>query len=457
MLYHLPSPFVLTDQEENANAAFAFQQQGASFYPADPMAAGYSGYITNYAASPEVCNMFRASLNAVREELNSLHSKGDVQRFIRTIGMILTQQLHLIVRHQRWTFAYNGRIFLIYTGVQQLEMYLRELCETIPGFVKEFYCTPSFVKALLAEINQTCQNIPVLPDLRNLIAFRNGILNLQSMMLLPFTSDLFITSMVDADWNWYAMDCPNFWHLIMSYACGEQTLAYRILEALGTCLTNDYIKTIFCLTGVTNSGKSFIADYIRSLLNPESVVVMMPDEFGKQFSNIKIFNKSLCMCMDMSSAPLNPVATSAIKQISGGDMIASEVKYQNGNVNFESRTHLMLGSNFDIRPYEEDIAFTARKIVLPFCHRITDEQVNKEVLKATLEPERSAIVNLLINAYLNLRGKNYVFSGTSSWYDTYVPTNDLRSDCRGSIQYFVMNCCNITNHPQNYVFTEDLF
>ncbi len=451
MIYHYPSPFKLVYPQENASIS------GFPSQPVVPAASPYPQYITNYAVSPAVCDMFRRYLGTFREQLKELHVQEDAQGLVRMIGMILTQHLHLLVRYQRWIFVYDGRIFRLCPGNQELAVYLRELCERITEFVPEFYCTPSFVRALAAEVSQTCQNIQAFPNLRDLIVFRNGILNLETMQLLPFTPDIFVTSMVDVNWDWSAQYCPVFWQLIMNYACNDQVLAFRMLEAFGTCLTNDCIKTIFCLIGVTNSGKSFIADYIRSLLNQDSVVVMMPDEFGKQFANFKIFNKSLCMCMDMPSTPMNPAAVSAVKQISGGDMIASEVKYQNGNVCFESRTHLMLGSNFDIRPCQEDIAFNARKVILPFCHRIAEEQVSKEVLRAMLEPEKEAIVNLLINAYLNLRARNYVFSGTGGWYDTYVPGNGLKDDCKGSLQRFIAEFCIFTNNSQNYVFTEDLF
>ena len=277
------------------------------------------------------------------------------------------------------------------------------------------------------------------------------------MQLLPFQPGLFITSMVEVNWNPYARYCPNFDNLISVYTNSDPVLSTRLLEALSVLLTNDIVKSILCFVGITNSGKSFIVNYIIDMLNRNTVVSMSPEDFGRRFGLSKVFDKSICVCHDMPAVPVDEQSTSAMKKISGGDIMSAEYKYQNGTVTFQSRAHLLLCSNFNITSATNDIAFNLRKVVIPFTHRITDENIQPEVLKEMLYPEREAIVQKLIYTYLNLKRNNYVFSGTGTWIDSYVPPTSFEMDKERGLMMFISNCCDITNNPYDFVFVSDLY
>ncbi len=414
-------------------------------------------YLTNNSVNPVIAKMFCHELAKHSREIIPLWFQDDKRSFIRCIAIILTHTLRLIVRHQRWIYAYNGKIYQLYDSIKNLEPTLRELSEYIPYYINAFVCSSYFVKMLAAEIEQICPEVEVPDDIGRYIVFNNCILDIFTMKPMNFTPTLFITSMVCVDWNPRAFYSPIFDKLIAGYTQGDNILASRLKEVLGVCLTNDIVKSIFCFEGITNSGKSFIVNYITGLLNPESVVSMAPDEFNGNFANVKIYDKSVCMCLDMPSSSLDAKSTSMLKQISGGDMIGAEVKYQNGNVNFRSRAHLVLGSNFDIVPAYGDMAFQARKVIIPFTHRITDENIQPDELKRMLEPEKEAIVNKLIRSYLTLRENNYVFSGTDSWYDRYIPPVVVEMDNRRSISIFISNCCEMTGNDDDFVFSEELY
>lgn len=414
-------------------------------------------YQTNNSAPQEVVSMFCNGICHCIKELNEIVSSNDESALVRIITLLITQDLKLIVRHQRWFYAYNGKIYLMYSSMKNLAPFLRELCENISCYVTNFVCDAGFIESLIKEINQIAPYVEVSYDIGRYIVFNNCILDTATMQAMPFTSGLFATSMVNVNWNPYAFESPVFDSIISMYTQGDEVLAARLKEVLGVCLTNDTVKSIFCFEGITNSGKSFIVNYIISLLNQEAVVSMAPDEFKGNFANVKVFNKSICMCLDMPSTTLDAKSTSMLKQISGGDMIGAEVKFQNGNICFRSRAHLVLGSNFDIVPAYGDIAFRARKVVIPFTHRITDENIQPDELRMMLEPEKEAIVNKLIRAYLSLRANGYVFSGTGMWYDNYVPPVASQMSHEESISAFVRTCCNLTGDSNDYVFTEELY
>lgn len=450
-----PSDVQNTFPMQYPNYHMPFGQQGIMGY--SECGQNNLSYRTNNSVDRVIVNLFFNQLLQNKDEIVRLWMQEDKKPFVKCIALILTQYLRLIVKHQRWLYAYNGKIYIMFDSVRSLEPMLRELGECISGIVSNFVCCSSFVRQLSAEIEQLCPVVEVPADIGRYIVFNNCIFDTATMRTMPFTPNLFITSMVCVDWNPSAVYSPVFDKLIMDYTQGDYILAQRLKEVLGVFLTNDIVKSIFCFEGITNSGKSFIVNYITGLLNAESVVSMAPDEFNGNFANVKVFNKSVCMCLDMPGTPLDAKATSMLKQISGGDMIGAEVKYQNGNVSFRSRAHLILGSNFDIVPAYGDMAFQARKVIVPFTHRITDENIQPDELQRMLEPEREAIVNKLIHAYIALKNNNYVFSGSGMWYDRYIPPTVTGMDNSGSIRAFFANCCESTGNEADYVFTEELY
>lgn len=436
------SPFIKVNQNEASNTAYAQQ----------PVI-----YITNHTVACDVLNLFRTAVQTNQAKLANEFNQPSQQQFTRSIALIISQILKIVVRHSRWMYIYDGKIYRMCESNAQLEPVIRELCEQISFFIPGFICSSCFVKGVIAEFTQMCEVVDYPYDISRYIVFNNGILDLATMNLLPFMPGMFITSMVNVDWNPYMQNCPNFDSLLSVYTRNDPVLYERLLEVLGVCITNDIVKSIFCFEGITNSGKSFIVNYIINMLNPESAVSMSSNDFDRTFSVGKVFNKSICVCHDLPAEPINIRTASVMKQISGGDMIGAEFKYQNGNVSFVSRAHLLLCSNFDITPESEDIAFNMRKVIVPFTHRITNENIHPDALKEMLYPEREAIVQKLVYAYLNLKRNNYVFAGTGTWIDSYVPPTAFEADKNRSIMLFISNCCDITGNPSDYEFTADLY
>lgn len=285
----------------------------------------------------------------------------------------------------------------------------------------------------------------------------NGVLNLETMKLEKFTTDRFMTNMVKADWGENDDSCPVFDEIINTYTKNDDTLNDRLNEVLGVCLTNDYVKKFFCFLGVTNSGKSFLLNFLLKLVDNQSAVVMQPNDFKRQFAPSMVYGKSLCCCMDMDSAPLNSKSAAFIKGVSGFDILSAEFKGENGCVPFQSRAHIINASNFDITTKVPDTAFDMRKLVVPFCNRLTDNAEPFEVLMAKLETEKSAIIRKLINAYIKLKNNGYVFSGTGDWYDSYVPPTALSINTNESLQFFFCTYYTISNNDSDFVFTEDMY
>lgn len=318
-------------------------------------------------------------------------------------------------------------------------------------------CTSTTARKVLKNVQEVAVKVDYPDDIRKYIITENGVLNLESLELEEFTTDRFITNMVNVEWNIKDTKCPTFDKIIKKYTGDDAVLSDRLLETLAVCITNDYVKRLFCLTGVTNSGKSFLLNLLLKLINIDSTVTMQPNDFKRQFAPSMVYGKSLCCCMDMDAAPLGSKATAFLKGVSGFDILSAEFKGENGCVTFQSRAHIINASNFDIVTKTPDIAFNMRKLVIPFKYKLTDDAEPFEELMDKLLKEKSAIVTKLVKAYRRLKDNNYVFSGTGDWYDTYVPPTKISTSVDGSLQLFLNNCCIITDNKEDYEFTENLF
>ncbi len=414
-------------------------------------------YITNNSVSPGTAYIFFMAVQKYKNYVLMYHGNDSYEKTTELVSFILTQETNIFVRHDRWIYFYNGKIYEQCPQRNIAIIKIRELCENAKLIWYNFNCNINTPEIILRNIEQTAPELDYPYDISNYIVMNNGVLNLNTNMLEPFMPGRFITNMVVVDWNPEAVSCPIFDNIINTYTQGDNVLAERIFEALGVCLTNDTVKKYICFLGITNSGKSFLLSLLLSLLNNQSFVVMQPNDFDQRFAASMIYGKSVCACMDMDAAPLNTKATAFLKSASGFDFINAEFKHENGYVIFRSRVHIILCSNFDIVPEVPDSALENRKLVIPFQYRLTDDIVPFEVLMESLQTEKPAIVNKLIKAFLRLRANNYEFSGTDSWYNSYVPPMPVSLNAVDSLDKFIKDKYYVTTDANYYEFTDDMF
>lgn len=439
----------------------AYQQQQIEVPKIEIAADGYSSfpetYITNHSISMETAYYFFVAVQKYQYAVLTYHGNNLQNMIIKLTAFILTQETNIIVRHDRWLYFYNGKIYQQCTSELDLLAKIRELCENAKTIWQNFSCDSATPHHVLNNVKQMAPNLDYPYDISNYIVFNNGVLNLSTRFLENFTPERFMTNMVVVDWIPEAESCPVFDNIIQTYTQGDAVLEERILQALGVCLTNDAVKKYICFLGITNSGKSFLLSLLLNLLNDESVAVMQPNDFSQRFAASMIYGKSVCACMDMDSAPLNTKATAFLKSTSGFDMIGAEFKHENGLVMFRSRVHVILCSNFDVVPEIPDAAMDNRKLVIPFQYKLTDDAVPFEILMDKLEKEKPAIVSKLIKAFLQLKTNNYEFSGANSWYNSYVPPMAISMGAKDSLKKFIEEKYWITNDDNDVEFTDDMY
>lgn len=281
------------------------------------------------------------------------------------------------------------------------------------------------------------------------VFFINGVYDLVRHELLPLQPTDFVISYLPFYYNADKISCPEFDRFLLGVSGGDSTITALIWEVIGYLLSNDMsAKAFFVLQGVGDSGKSVLGNLISNMFNPEALAHLDIYRFKDKFSTSALRGKRLNVCMDLPRAQISREAIGVIKMLTGDDTITVEQKFKSSE-SCKLTCKLLFGSNFPLMPADNDPAFRARLVVIPFQHQIPKEQQDKHLLEKLLE-ERSAIAAKALDAYLRLRARNYQFmpaQGELCVMTGYVAASDM-------MESFLSECCVFS--PEAYTFTADL-
>ena len=179
---------------------------------------------------------------------------------------------------------------------------------------REFLCPPCTLKG---------------EPLPNLLAFRNGILDLErwlfdtsSTKLMPHDPSRFLTCSLPYDFD-PAAECPRLRAFLKSVWAGQEDQQREFQKMLGYLLMHDNrFHRIFILLGVKRSGKGTILDLIEKLVGPSNVCSPNLSSLSNDFGLHPLLGKSVATIDEMNQQGKIPdVAVDRMKSISGGGTI----------------------------------------------------------------------------------------------------------------------------------------
>ena len=281
------------------------------------------------------------------------------------------------------------------------------------------------------------------------VFFINGAYDLVRHELLPVQSTDFVISYLPFYYSADKINCPAFDRFLLGISGGDNTITTLIWEVIGYLLSNDIsAKSFFVLQGVGDSGKSVLGNLISNMFNPEALAHLDIYRFKDKFSTSALQGKRLNICMDLPRAQISREAIGVIKMLTGDDTITVEQKFKSSE-SYKPTCKLLFGSNFALMPADNDPAFRSRLVVIPFQYSIPKEQQDKHLLEKLLA-ERPAIAVKALDAYLQLRARNYQFIPAQSEMCVmtgYIAASDL-------MEAFLSECCVFST--EGYTFTVDL-
>lgn len=199
----------------------------------------------------------------------------------------------------------------------------------------------------------------------NFIAFRNGIYDIKTDELKPYSPDLIVTNKVPWDYNPNA-ECESVDSVLNNISCNDTDIRALLEEMVGyTMYRRNELGKAFILTGSGKNGKSTFLTMIKRMLGTHNISVLDMKKLGDRFSTVMLFGKLANIGDDISDEFL--ADASEFKKICTGEMIDAEQKGQ-PKFQFEPYVKMMFSANSipRIGKGRDSGAVLRRLVIVPF-------------------------------------------------------------------------------------------
>lgn len=199
----------------------------------------------------------------------------------------------------------------------------------------------------------------------NLIAFKNGVLNIMDDTFSPFTPAHIITNRIDWDYNPNAYDELTD-KTLDKIACNDKSIRALLEEAVGMCMfRRNELGKAFILTGTGSNGKSTFLNMLRNMLGKRNISSLDLKKLSDRFSTVMLFGKMANIGDDISDEFV--VDSSMFKKIVTGETIDAEQKGQ-PKFEFEPFVKLFFSANNIPRMGKgrDSTAILRRLVIIPF-------------------------------------------------------------------------------------------
>lgn len=240
----------------------------------------------------------------------------------------------------------------------------------------------------------------------NLIAFNNGIYDIETGELKEFSPDIVITNLIPWDYVKGAYD-NTLDKTLNKIACNDRAIRALLEEAVGYCFyRRNELRKAFILTGEKSNGKSTFIAVVQKLLGAENWVSLDLKDVGDRFRGAEIFGKLANLGDDINDEFIRDV--SQFKKLVSGETLTAERKGKDP-FQFASYAKLIFSANNLPRTKDKTGAVLDRLIIIPFNATFSkndsdfDPFIKDKLLsKSSLE----YLINIGINGLKRVLNKN---------------------------------------------------
>ena len=199
------------------------------------------------------------------------------------------------------------------------------------------------------------------------IAFRNGLLDVETDMFMDFTPDIVVTNVIPWDYNQNAYDeLTN--DVLNRVSCNDATVRHLLEEMVGACMYRSNTLCggkAFILTGSGSNGKSTLLNMIKHMLGKKNISVLDMKKLNDRFSTVMMYGKLANIGDDISDHFIDDSAE--FKKIVTGETIDAEQKGQ-PKFMFEPYVKLIFSANNipRIGKGRDSSAIIRRLVIIPF-------------------------------------------------------------------------------------------
>ena len=201
------------------------------------------------------------------------------------------------------------------------------------------------------------------PSPAHLIAFKNGIYDLEKDEFIDFSDDYVITNKIPHNYNPVAYSQLAD-KTLQKLACNDTEIRKLMNQVIGYLFyRRNELRKAFILTGNKANGKSTYLTMLQNLLGQENYSSLDLGELGDRFKTSELFGKLANIGDDIDDDYIK--STSVFKKLVSGDVVSVERKGQDP-FDLENYSKLLFSANDIPRMKDRTGAVLDRLIIIPF-------------------------------------------------------------------------------------------
>lgn len=178
----------------------------------------------------------------------------------------------------------------------------------------------------------------------NLIAFENGVLDINTMKLRDYQDDDVIPNVIPCDWNENA-ECEAVDNVLRKMSCSDDDVFESLIEVMGMCMyrSSEFTQSAILL-GDGSNGKSTFIRMLIALLGKNNIATISMTQLGKQFLVGRLAGKLANLGSEVSNEFKTGDLLSTFKELVDGNRMHADVKGVEG-FDFENYAMMVMCAN----------------------------------------------------------------------------------------------------------------
>lgn len=223
------------------------------------------------------------------------------------------------------------------------------------------HLTQSRRKEVMAYLEIIAERVEMSPV--NLVALSNGIYDLNTGSILPYSPDVIIKNRIPVSYDPSAYD-HTLDQTLNKIACGDKELRLLLEEVVGyILLRRNELGKSFILTGTGSNGKSTFLDIIKHFLGADNYSSLALDELGARFKTAELFGKLANLGDDISNQYIENNAI--FKKLVTGETTNVERKGRDP-FDFNNYAKIIFSANEIPRINDTTDGLMRRLVIIPF-------------------------------------------------------------------------------------------
>lgn len=322
-----------------------------------------------------------------------------------------------LIRHREAIYEYNGKCYDLVTDKQFDAMFL-DFCITYE-ITKEWKSIGLVIRALVAI--KKIKTIDEMNAYEDLICLNNGILNIRTKEFIEHSPKYYFDSYINVDYNSSQKECPAFNKYLKEVFSNDEDNIKNAIYLGGYLLdTSCKAERMIMMDGPGGSGKSTLLNAYSLFFHESQITALSLDELAS-----KGFDKELLIKSRVNfaaEAKKSYLESEEVKKIITSDYISVNRKYQLP-ITFRPKTKIIVACN-GMPKFSDTSDGVPRRILIfrfhnrykpknkvdliPHAKKVAIYPEDNELFEK-IKAEKTAILNLFLEALIELRKNKYRF------------------------------------------------